>query len=75
MTNWKITTNNRNAQVDWLKELASNMLTLGEGSPEEIVEYGLSDEGRESWGIELPDWFDQHDCDLLIRFMEYLADE
>ena len=32
----------------------------------DLVDYALSDKGRESWGIEIPDWFDGHDRGLLV---------
>ena len=56
----------RVAELNWMQELAENIRqNLGEGSPEELVEYALSDEGRESWGIEIPEWFDGHDREVL----------
>ena len=67
MDDWRLTTENRTAQVGWLRELAGNIAAnLGEGSPLNLVEYALSDEGRESWGITIPEWFDNHDHNLLI---------
>jgi excisionase family DNA binding protein len=58
----------RVAQINWLNELADNIAqNIGEGTAEELVEYALSDEGRESWGIDVPEWFDGHDRDLLIE--------
>ena len=58
----------RVAQVNWIGELAGNIAAnLGDGTAEELVEYALSDEGRESWGIEIPDWFDDHDRGLLAE--------
>ncbi len=57
-------------QVNWLRTLATNIAqNLGEGSAYELVEYALSSEGRESWGIELPAWFDGHDRHLLIEYV------
>lgn len=54
-------------QVNWLRELAANIAAnLGEGSADELVEYALSDEGRESWGIDIPAWFDDHDRAFLV---------
>jgi len=35
----------------------------------DLVDYALSDEGRESWGIEFPDWFDDHDRHLLTELV------
>ena len=58
----------RTQQVNWINELAANIAeNLGEGTAAELVEYALSAEGRESWGIELPEWFDAHDRGLLIQ--------
>jgi hypothetical protein len=58
-------------QASWLREFAINIASnLGEGTAEELVEYALSDEGRESWGIELPEWFSDHDRRLLIEWVE-----
>jgi predicted transcriptional regulator len=63
-------TTDRVQQVNWLRELAYNISqNLGEGTPEELVEYALSDEGRESWGIEIPSWFDDHDRGKLIEWV------
>lgn len=65
---WRLTTDDRMAQVGWLNELAANIAAnLGEGTAEELVAYAFSDEGRESWGIEVPQWFDAHDRGLLIK--------
>ena len=65
---WRMDTDDRVAQVNWLGELAANVAdNLGEGTAEELVEYALSEEGRESWGIELPGWFDEFDRALLER--------
>ena len=67
----RMTTNDRVRQVDWLREFAGNIASnLGEGTAEELVEYALSDDGRESWGIELPEWFSDHDKRLLIEWVE-----
>ena len=35
-------------------------------SAHDLVDYALSAEGRESWGIEIPDWLDDHDRGLLV---------
>jgi hypothetical protein len=60
---------NRTDQVNWLRELAGNIAcNLGEGTAEELVEFALG-EGRDSWGIELPEWFDGHDQRLLIKLV------
>ena len=54
-------------QLNWMQGLAENIRqNLGEGTPEDLVEYALGNEGRDSWGIELPDWFDGHDRNVLI---------
>jgi len=66
---WRLTTEDRVEQVNWLRELAGNIAAnLGDGTAEELVEYALSDEGRESWGIEIPEWFDDHDRGLLVQW-------
>ena len=58
----------RVAQVNWIEFLGANIAAnLGEGTAEELVEFALSAEGRESWGIEIPEWFDDYDRDLLTR--------
>jgi len=60
----------RERQVNWLRGLAANIAeNLGEGTAAELVGYALSQEGRESWGIELPNWFDAQDRRLLVRFV------
>ena len=57
------------ARVNQIRELAANIASnLGEGSADELVEYALSDEGRESWGIDIE--LDDHDRRLLVRFVE-----
>ena len=61
--------------MSWLEELAANIeQALGggywtEGTAEEKVEYALSKEGREAWGITLPRWFDKHDRGLLTEMV------
>ena len=69
------TTMDRTAEVNAIRELAFNIASnLGEGSADELVEYALSDEGRESWGIDIE--LDDHDRRLLVRFVEdNLSDE
>lgn len=65
-------TTDRVAQVNWLRELAANIANIspaGECTAEEAVEYALSDEGRESWGIEIPGWFDGHDRRKLVEWV------
>ena len=66
----------RAAQINWIRELAEN-LSQNMGyqwgpTAKEVVDYALSDEGRESWGIEIPEWFDDYDRELLVRRVEYL---
>ena len=57
-------------QVNYLRELGCNIAqNLGEGAAEELVEYALSTEGRESWGIEIPFEMDESDRELLTRFV------
>lgn len=67
---YRLTTEDRVAQVGWLREFAADIVqNLGDGTAEELVEYALSDEGRESWAIEIPDWFDGHDRKLLTEMV------
>ena len=57
------------ARINQIRELAANIASnLGEGSADELVEYALSDEGRESWGIDIE--LDAHDRRLLVRCVE-----
>lgn len=66
----KHNTTDRVQQVSWLRELAGNIAeNLGEGTAEELVAYALSDDGRESWQIAIPEWFDNHDRGLLVQFV------
>ena len=58
----------RTDEVDAIRELASNISNLGEGTASELVEYALSDEGREAWGIDIQLQLD--DVALLTRFVE-----
>ena len=57
----------RTDEVDAIRELASNISNLGEGTASELVEYALSD-GREAWGIDIQ--LDEHDVALLTRFVD-----
>jgi hypothetical protein len=66
----RMVSDDRTDQVSWFQELAGNIASnLGEGTAEELVGYALSEEGAESWGVELPGWFDDYDRDLLTRFV------
>ena len=57
-------------QVNWLRELAVNIAeNLGKGTAKELVDYALG-EGREPWGIELPEWFDDFDRKSLVIFID-----
>lgn len=67
---WRLTTTDRGIQMNWLCELSANLISnLGEGTAEEIVEYALSNEGRDCWGITIPAWFDGHDRNLLVKMV------
>jgi len=58
----------RTDEINELRNLAANIAAnLGEGTAEELVEYALSDEGRNSWGIDGE--LDDHDRALLVRFV------
>ena len=71
MTDYRMTTDDRTAQVSWLRELAANIAeNLGEGTAEELVEFALESDTMETWGIEIPEWFDDADRELLVRMME-----
>jgi len=67
-------TEDRVQQVGWLRQLAENIAANLSGSPDdtadELVEYALSEEGRESWGIDLPYWFNDYDRGLLTEWVE-----
>lgn len=51
-------------QVNWLKGIADEISfgSVGEGSPEQRVEYFLEH-------TEIPEWFDSHDRRLLIEMI------
>ena len=67
---WRLTTKNRVEQVNWLRESAYNIATwMGKGNAEQHVAYALSREGRESWGVTIPEWFDDHDRALLVEYV------
>jgi len=74
---WKLTTDDRVVQVDWLREFAANISEMGgdESSADEIVEFALSEDGLESWNITMPTWFDRHDRRLLIEMVEANIEE
>ncbi len=58
----------RTDEVNELRELASSIASnLGDGTAEELVEFALG-EGCDSWGISVE--IDEHDRDLLVRFVE-----
>ena len=60
----------RVTQIDWLRDLAANIASKpDEGTAEELVEYALSDEGRDSWEIKIPAWFTDHDREILTRMV------
>ena len=67
MDDWRMTTDNREAQVEFLRDLAAN-LTFGSDDPttsaQDRVDYYC-----EEFANELPEWFDDHDKALLVRFM------
>lgn len=50
-------------QVGWLRQEAQDILSYGEGSAEELVEFW------ESQSVEVPEWFDATDRSLLVRFV------
>ena len=71
-------TEDRVEQVNWLREFAGNIaqnLAWGpETSAEELVDSLTLPEVRESWGIIMPTWFDDHDRSLLIQYVTELLD-
>jgi len=70
MSDYRLTTDDRVEQVNWLQEIAGNIAeNLGEGTAEELVEYAMSDEGA-VWGIDWPEWFDDKDRELLVTFVD-----
>lgn len=57
--------NDRVRQVNAVKEIAGDIRSgaAGEGAPEELVEHYLNH-------TDLPNWFDDHDRDLLLQFVK-----
>lgn len=64
-------TTDRVQQVNWLRELASNIAdwSTGAENAEELVEYATSDEGTQTWDITWPSWFGRHDQELLTAMV------
>ena len=60
---------NRTQQVNEIQALAANIAAMSAAgdTAAELVEYALSKEGRESWGIEIE--LDEHDARLLETFV------
>ena len=54
----------RQAQVNWLEEIAGDLSCSWAGTPTEIVA-DWEEGGKEQ--DALPEWYDQHDRELLIR--------
>lgn len=50
-------------QVGWLRQEAQDILNYGEGTAEELVEFW------ESQGVEIPEWFDATDRNLLVQYV------
>jgi len=66
---YRMTTDDRVAQISWLRELATNIAqNLGDGTAEELVAYAESPEA-DVWNIEWPDWYDKQDRRLLIEMV------
>ena len=58
----------RPEQIEWIKELAANLVSWVEdfdAEVEEIVKYARSEEGTRSMNIEWPEWFDEYDRSFL----------
>lgn len=53
----------RVAQVDWLRQEAQDILNYGEGSADELVNFWKSQP------VEIPEWFDANDERLLRQFV------
>lgn len=70
MDDYRMTTDDRVAQISWLRELAANIAeNLGEGTAEELVEFAFESDTMETWGIEIPEWFDDTDRALLVEMV------
>ena len=64
-------TTDRTKQVQWIRDLASNIADwVTSETAEEAVEYARSEEGTRTWDITWPVWFDAHDEQVLIEFVE-----
>lgn len=50
-------------QVDWLRQEAQDILNYGEGTVDELVDFWKSQP------VEIPEWFDASDENLLRRFV------
>jgi len=66
----------RTQQVDWLKELASNLVeAVNDGeTAADVVAYARSDEGTRAYNIDWPGWFSNHDRWLLVEMVEQELD-
>ena len=64
MNDYRMTTDDRAEQVNWLREIAGNIRAggVGEGTPEEQVAFFTQDN-------PMPEWFDDHDLMLLTEFV------
>ena len=64
---WRLTTEDRVEQVNWLRDLTANIV-FGSDDPstsaEDRVNYYC-----EEFADELPEWFDDHDKNLLIEWV------
>jgi len=66
---YRMTTDDRVAQISWLRELATNIAqNLGDGTAEELVEFAMSEDAA-CWEIDWPEWFDDHDRNLLTEMV------
>ena len=61
----------RTAQVGWLRTLAGDLTSNNQdGTPEEIVAFWEQEERRLEGDEAFPEWYDEHDRALLVRFVE-----
>ena len=64
-TDYRLTTDDRLTQINWITELAADITFSNiTGTPEELVDWTLQQ--MELNHEQLPEWFDDHDRQLLI---------
>ena len=61
----------RNEQVNWLQQLADDLASNNwTGTAEDKLTFWENRVGSIYSGHGIPDWYDAHDHDLVVRFME-----